>query len=62
MTGHTPSDEHVLRHFGVDPSTVQPREHAVACMRCGEKTWNLAGLCHVHYEAPGVVRRKAATS
>ncbi len=56
-TGHTQADLAVMVGAGVDPWTVQPREHPVRCS-CGTSTWNVAGGCdHGHYEPPRGCRR-----
>ena len=49
---HTPMDRSTLLAAGVDPSTVQPREHDVACAVCMVGTWNLSGYCDSHYVPP----------
>lgn len=50
--GHTPLDVHSLRRAGADPTSRQPREHAVPCGVCGHPTWNLTARCDLHYQAP----------
>ena len=58
--GHTEADYGCLIGAGVDPSTTQPREHAVGCTGCGRKTWNQMGRCDRIdcYRPPSAVTRK----
>lgn len=59
--GHTELDWRVLAAVDPDlPGRTQPREHAVRCLVCGTQTWNQAGRCNVHYEAPAAARRFVA--
>lgn len=32
-------------------TTAQPREHAVLCIVCKARTWNVSGLCDEHEDA-----------
>lgn len=56
---HTPSDRATLVAAQVDPSTVQPREHDVACAVCKVGTWNLSGRCDSHYLPPAQAAKVA---
>ena len=55
--GHTLTDHDALTAAGVDPSTTQPREHAVRCHSCNARTFNQAGGCEAHYTQPAAIAR-----
>ncbi len=45
---HTRSDLARFTRDGVDPRSVQPREHSVPCRVCRKDTWNVSALCDNH--------------
>lgn len=60
--GHTERDFNELVAAGVNPADTQPRENAVQCTFCRNRTWHLSGRCDWHYEPPRATRRKEAAS